>query len=121
MPANQQSDIGKLGEELASDYLQKKGYEILKRNFRFGHGEIDIIAEKDGVLVFVEVKTKQFGDFGDPIHWVTRRKQLQIGKIAHGYLYVNEIENMDCRFDVIILRWEDGNYKIEHIEDAFWL
>ncbi|OQX87410.1 YraN family protein [candidate division KSB1 bacterium 4484_87] len=120
MPPDNHANVGKLGEKLASDYLKNKGYKIIKRNYRFGHGEIDIIAEKDGILIFVEVKTKKFGDFGDPIYWITRRKQRQIAKIAQAYLYEKEIEHMDCRFDVIVLQWEDGTYKIDHIEDAFW-
>ena len=113
--------IGKEGEKLAHDYLVKEGYEIVETNYRFGRGEIDIIVKKDQILIFVEVKTKKFGDFGDPINWINRRKQRQIGAIAKGYLYENDITNVDCRFDVITLNYDDGAYKINHIENAFWL
>jgi len=113
--------IGKQGEEIARNYLIEKGYAIVEMNYRFGRGEIDIIAEKDGMLVFVEVKTKKFGDFGDPVGWVPRSKQRQIGTIARGYLYEKEISDRDCRFDVIALNWEKGDWQINHIENAFWL
>ena len=116
-----QIPVGKIGENLAVSHLEKKDYTILERNYRFGHGEIDIIAEKDNMLIFIEVKTKKHGDFGDPINWIKRSKQLQIGRIARGYLYERNITDRDCRFDVILVRWEKGLWKIEHIENAFWL
>ena len=114
-------NIGVEGERLAVEYLRKKGYRILETNYRYGRGEIDIIAEKDRIVAFVEVKTKKFGDFGDPINWINRKKQLQIGAIAKGYLFENPIKDRDFRFDVITLLWEKGAYKITHIENAFWL
>ena len=93
--------VGKLGEQLAFSFLENKNYTILEKNYRFGRGEIDIIAEDDNMLVFIEVKTKKFGDFGDPITWVPRSKQRQIGTVAKGYLYEKNITNQDCRFDVL--------------------
>ena len=118
---NSRPSIGEQGEKIARDYLENKGYEIVETNYRFGHGEVDIIVRKDQLLIFVEVKTKKFGDFGDPINWINRRKQRQIGRIAKGYLYENNITDVDCQFDVITLNYEDGAYKINHIENAFWL
>ena len=113
--------IGQQGEQMAANFLEDKSYTILERNYRFGKGEIDIIAEKDQMLIFVEVKTKKFGDFGDPINWVRRSKQLQIGRIARGFLFEREITDRDCRFDVITLNWQEGGFKINHLENAFWL
>lgn len=118
---NQMPSIGQQGENLALNYLENKGYKIIERNYRYGRGEIDIIAEKDQMLIFIEVKTKKFGDFGDPIYWITRKKQRQIGTVAKGYLFERNITDRDCRFDVITLTWEEGAWKIDHIEDAFWL
>lgn len=115
------SEVGKEGERLAREFLEKTGYEIVETNYRYGKGEIDIIVQKEKMLIFVEVKTKKFGDFGDPINWVNRRKQSQIGTIARAYLYEKNITDLDCRFDVITLIYEDGAYKINHIENAFWL
>lgn len=118
---NDKVPVGKQGEEIAQKFLSENGYAIIEKNYRFGHGEIDIIAEKDDMLIFVEVKTKKFGDFGDPITWVPRRKQRQIGSIARGYLFEKEITDKDCRFDVITVNWEKGDWQIDHIENAFWL
>lgn len=115
------SSIGKQGEQIAANYIEQKGYQIVERNYRFGRGEIDIIAEQENMLIFIEVKTKKFGDFGDPIQWINRRKQRQIGTVARGYLYEKKIDNRDCRFDVITLKWENGAYEINHIENAFWI
>lgn len=118
---DKQPSVGKLGEDLAANFLEEKGFNIIERNYRFGHGEIDIIAEKAELLIFIEVKTKKFGDFGDPINWVSRSKQKQIGRIARGYLYEKNITDRDCRFDVVLVTWEDGLWKIDHLENAFWL
>lgn len=114
-------DTGKIGEDLAASYLENNGYKILNRNFRAGRGEIDIIALHNNVQVFIEVKTKKHGDFGDPITWVTRSKQRQIGRIAQAYLLQFGITDRDCRFDVITVKWDKGTWKINHIENAFWL
>jgi putative endonuclease len=118
---NKQPSVGKIGEDLAAKFLEEKGYNIIERNYRFGHGELDIIAEKDNILIFIEVKTKKHGDFGDPINWIKRGKQLQMGRIARGYLYERNITDRDCRFDVVLVNWENGLWKIDHLENAFWL
>ena len=118
---NPKKNLGNQGEKLATLHLEKNGYQILETNFRAGRGEIDIIAQKDDTLVFIEVKTKKYGDFGDPINWVTRSKQRQIGRIAQAYLIKKGIKNLDCRFDVITLTWDKGTWDINHIENAFWL
>jgi putative endonuclease len=118
---NKQPSVGKIGEDLTAKFLEEKGYNIIERNYRFGHGELDIIAEKDNILIFIEVKTKKHGDFGDPINWIKRGKQLQMGRIARGYLYERNITDRDCRFDVVLVNWEHGLWKIDHIENAFWL
>jgi putative endonuclease len=113
-------ESGRRGEELACTFLVKKGYDIVKRNFRFGHGEIDIIARKEDLLIFVEVKTRTNYEFGEPELAITKSKQKQIIKIAKAYLYINEIYNMQCRFDVVAIMLE--KYKeprLNHIENAF--
>jgi len=111
--------IGKMGEDTAVRFLLKKGYEILERNFRFRRGEIDIIAKKQGEIVFVEVKTTMKGGFGEPEDRVGSKKQYQIGQVAKGYLYSKEIYDVDCRFDVITVT--GSNKVLHHIKDAFWL
>ncbi len=112
--------VGSEGENLASEYLQSLGYEILARNYRACKGEIDIIALQGKTLVFVEVKTRQSGGFGEPEEWVDERKQRQIGKVASLYLHSHRLEEMDCRFDVVAVDWLTRPV-IRHIQDAFWL
>lgn len=106
---------------MAARYLRQKGYEIKARNYRVRDGEIDIIARNEEVLVFVEVKTARCGSFGAPAAWVDERKQRRIGCAAARYLADNEIEDIDCRFDVIAIDLATHPPCIEHIEDAFWL
>lgn len=113
-------ELGKFGEELAADFLKLKGFEIIEQNYHFGHGEIDIIAKDGDTLVFVEVKSRQNLEYGEPEYAVTKNKQAQIRKIAQGYLYEKEIEDTVCRIDVIAILIE-GNKKpkINHIINAF--
>lgn len=112
---------GNWGEDHAANFLSRHQYDILERNYRFARGEIDIVAKKDGVLVFVEVKTSATKRFGEPETWVTDRKQQQIGMVAAHYLQAKEIEDVDCRFDVITVESNGRSHKIKHIENAFWL
>ena len=110
---------GAEGEDIAEEYLMQKGFHIIKRNFIWGKiGEIDIVAMLNNQLVFVEVKTKTSKDFGDPLDWITPRKQKQLRTVAKGYFYVNQIYEQDCRFDVITVDLTDGQKKITHIENA---
>ncbi len=116
------SELGKKGEQAAEAFLKEKGYEILKRNYRYGHGEIDIIAKdpEDGYLVFVEVKTRKNLEFGEPEYGITSGKIRQLKKVAELYLADNEIYEADCRFDVIAIIMEDeDNPSIKHYVNAF--
>ena len=115
-------ELGEKGEQLATDFLIEKGFEIIERNYRYGHGEIDIIAKdlSDGFTVFIEVKTRQNLDYGAPEYAITKNKQKQIKKMAELYLYDKEIEELDCRFDVIAVLLEDNNNpSIKHYINAF--
>jgi len=113
--------FGSEGENLAEKFLKSKGYQIIKRNFRFGRGEIDIIAKDGDCLVFVEVKTRKSLEFGEPEYAITKSKVRQLKKLAEAYFYVNKIEEQYCRFDVIcIIRDVQGNYSIKHLENAFY-
>lgn len=113
--------FGKKGEDIAEELLRSKGYQILKRNFRFGKGEIDIIAKDGDCLVFVEVKSRKNYDFGEPEYSITKSKQKQLKRIAEGYFYVNGINEQLCRFDVITIVGEkEDELKINHIENAFF-
>ena len=103
------------GEILAVNFLKKKKYKILETNFSNHVGEIDIIAEKDGVIVFVEVKRRQTLQFGRPIEAVDTRKQNKIRKVAEIYLMLNDKSLADVRFDVIEILGDE----INHVENAF--
>ena len=112
------NDLGKLGEELAARYLINKGYEILERNLRNRHKEIDLIA-KDGVdLVIVEVKTRQNDDYGEPDQAVTRQKQNRLVYAANAYIFEHNLD-INTRFDIISIIFKEGEPLIDHIEDAF--
>jgi putative endonuclease len=117
---HQKQTIGKVGEDLAEEFLVNKGYEIIQRNYRYGHGEIDIIASDRETLVFIEVKTRNNLEFGPPELAVTKSKQRQIRKIAESYLFEKEIKDTDCRIDVIgILLIKNQDPHINHIVNAF--
>lgn len=113
--------IGDFGEKAAEEYLVEMDYDILERNFRLKCGEIDIIAEQDCCIVFVEVKTRKSNQFGEPSEYVDYKKQERIKKTAAVYV---DIENTDMRFDVIEVFYEEKNeelflIKVNHIENAF--
>ena len=112
-------DIGKMGEDVAAEYLSDLGYDIVERNYNVRMGEIDIIAvSPEDVLVFVEVKTRSGECFGLACEAVDRRKQEKIIKAAQTYTYYG-----DMRFDIIEVYYEKGGEflvkRINHIENAF--
>ncbi len=125
--------IGTQGEELALQYLLKKGYVLKQKNYRVPRGEIDLIVEDpQGVLIFVEVKSAQADQFGPPASRVTRAKIKIIQKVAQRYVAENHYEKRAMRFDVIsidlslaqsIERTKTSQTanpnKIEHLENAF--
>jgi putative endonuclease len=107
---------GSKSEQVAADFLTAKGFEILKRNFHFGRtGEIDIIARHKNYLVFIEVKARGSDTYGDPLFSITPKKQMALRRAAEGYLYINKISGIDCRFDIVTIDWTSGEPKIEHL------
>jgi len=112
-------DTGKLGEDKAAAFLQDKGYEILVLNYRFRHSEIDIIAKKNKILIFVEVKTRTNVSFGMPEEFVDATKRRLIMKAAEQYIFDTDWHG-DIRFDVISVIITQHTTQIEHIEDAFY-
>lgn len=109
-------EIGTFGESAACRYLRKNGYMIHERNYRIRSGEIDIIAEKDGVLVFAEVKTRKTVKYGMPAEFVDIRKQRKIIRTAYYYLHGRQCA---VRFDVIEVLYRNKTAYIHHIENAF--
>jgi len=112
------TEIGRKGESLAAEYLINKGFNILERNYRYGRLEIDIIAEIDNVIVFIEVKARQSKRFGYPEEAVDNRKTDHILTCADHYIYQNQWTG-DIRFDIISI-FLKPEILIEHIEDAFY-
>jgi putative endonuclease len=107
-------------ETLAIDFILSKGYKLLKRNFKFGKsGEIDIIAKHGDIIVFIEVKSRKSYEYGSPIQSVPNSKRQSIYHAAKGYLYVNKIDNAECRFDFIGIDLRKSTPEINHIENAF--
>ena len=112
-------EIGKRGEELAADFLQKKGYRIIDKNWKSGYQEIDIIACMGNIVAFIEVKTRTSDIYFRPDQAVNYNKQRNIIKAANHY-YKSHRLTSDIRFDIIsILFLDDDKYQIEHIENAF--
>jgi len=113
------NEIGKIGEQLAVDYLLQNGYVILERNYIYDKAEIDIIARKDDQIIIAEVKTRNSAFFGDPQDFVTKGKIKLLVKAANEYLVSNDIE-LEVRFDIIAVLKNKEIEKIEHFEDAFY-
>ncbi|MGI6066594.1 MAG: YraN family protein [Bacillota bacterium] len=118
---NLRQRLGKLGEDIAAQELLRRGYRVIKRNYRSRLGEIDIIAEQQETLVFVEVKAKTDISFGLPQENVGRRKQAKIRKVAQCYLAETDQFHRAISFCVAAVQLDrDGNIlQMEIIEDAF--
>lgn len=104
------------GEQVVSDYLKRKGYQILERNYTKNTGEIDIIAKEEDTYVFVEVKNRTQTRFGEPIESVTPEKITKIVKTAKLYMVYKNIYPAKCRFDVVTLKYGEVE---NHIKSAF--
>lgn len=113
-------NLGQTGEKMACNHLKKKGYLIKETNYKVSVGEIDIIAEHNGDLVFIEVKTRSGDDFGLPAEAVTIQKQKQIIRVAQHYSAQKNCFDSPARFDVVsVLMGGDGKPVVEVIENAF--
>ena len=123
------NELGKRGEELALNYLQKEGYTILKTNYTFQKAEIDIIAQKGGILAVVEVKTRSSIDFGLPQDFVKPKKIQLLVKAIDAFITQQDLD-LDVRFDIIAIttsgktmtgeHQKDKSFVIEHLIDAFY-
>ena len=114
----QHNELGKLGEEYAARQLEKAGYHLLARNWRHEKAELDIVAKFGQILVFVEVKTRSADYFGRPIEFISEQKQNLLIEGAEAFLEEHQLDH-EIRFDVIELIHSDGEFKMNHIEDAF--
>lgn len=114
---NEKRKIGNLGEEIVANYLVENGYEILARNYLKSYGEIDIVAFKNDVVCFIEVKARKNTKYGYPREAVNFYKQQRIIKASQTYLIENNLTNYIMRFDVAEVFTESR--KINYIENAF--
>ena len=112
-------ELGKEGEKHAVALLKKKGYTIIRTNYRYLKAEIDIIAQIGNELVFVEVKTRSSEYYGDPSDAVNRKKENLIAMAADHFIQQKNMD-VDARYDFISIVIQDGKVNIEHIEDAFY-
>lgn len=114
------NDLGLLGEEKAVEYLSAKGYKIRHRNWRSGKLELDIVAEKDGTLVVVEVRTRRDNFLLAPAETVNRTKMRNTISAAEAYIFKFNIM-MPTQFDIlsVVVGAQNSSFRIEHIEDAF--
>ncbi len=112
---------GRRGEDHALDHLLAKGYRLVRRNYRFGRGEIDLVVDApNGALVFVEVKANRVSGAGRPLERIDARKIRRLQRLAQRYCWQHGQENRDMRFDVVGVELRDqGKPDIEHIEAAF--
>jgi len=115
----QSHDLGRIGEDLAVERLKEKGYKILKRNWRSGRTEIDIIAENSEFIVFVEVKTRTEEFKEDLKDAINRNKQRAIVFAADNYIKWNKIDK-EGRFDVVKVVKQGDDFIIEHTPEAFY-
>ncbi len=117
--AAKKTDTGKQGEQLAAAYLQGQGYQIVARNWRCKYGEVDLIARKDAVLVFVEVRTRHAATTEAAFASIQQQKQAKMRAAALAYLHNNDLQEQAWRIDVmgIALR-HNGTAQIDHVEDA---
>jgi len=113
-------DLGREGESLAKAHLENAGYEILDENWTHGKLEVDLIAYKDKVMIFAEVKARTGNFFGQPEDFVDTRKQKLLVEAADEYIYLMNHQG-EVRFDIIAILFDNKhNYTLNHIEDAFW-
>ena len=110
---------GKEGERLAARFLEKKGFRILERNYRNRLGEIDIVAEDRGVMVFVEVRTLKQTAGHSPEETIQWKKQQRLSRTALAYIQYKGLEDRPARFDVVAVEFAANRATLRHTPDAF--
>ena len=113
------NDFGRLGEKMAADYLQEKGYTIRQKNYRYQKAEIDILAEKEGILAVVEVKARSSDNLQEIAETVNQKKIGLLTSAADHYVNEKELD-LEVRFDIITLLKKGQGFQLEHIKDAFY-
>lgn len=118
------NDIGNRGEDLAASFLERAGYTVVERNYRFKRHEVDLVCldvDQGEEVVFVEVKTRTGETFGPPEASITSEKEEALIEVGRAYLHERRLEGASARFDVVTVRLGNGEAQIEHYENAFWV
>lgn len=113
-------DIGAWGEAIAARHLTERGYVLRERNWRHGHGELDIVAERGDTIVFVEVRTRRSDAYGRPQETISPRKRAKLITTAQAYLDAHDLQDAQWQIDVIAIELDARNTasRLEHIECA---
>jgi putative endonuclease len=114
----QHNELGDKGEQLAVDYLLKNNYKIIARNYRFLKAEIDVIAQKEQVVICIEVKTRSSVDFGSPQDFINPKKIKLLVSAMDNFVIENDLD-LEVRFDIIAILKQKSVFQIEHLKDAF--
>lgn len=115
----QKQILGKYGEDLAAQYLNDRGYEIVDRNWRCSTGEIDLVAFHRGRYIFVEVKTRSGTGFGHPFEAITSNKVSRMRKLVAQWCISNEKAGVNVRLDAIAVLIVGGRVAVEHLKQVF--
>lgn len=119
MMSDHRQRIGRMGENIANRYLRAEGYEILETNFRTRYGELDIVAQTEGTIVFIEVRTRTSAILGSSWESITFFKQQQVRRMASIYLSHHHMAEVHVRFDVIAIFIKNRKANLRHLKDAF--
>lgn len=121
LPSNPAHVLGRWGEGRAARFLQRRGWKVLARNYRFGRREVDLVVRRDDVVAFVEVKTRAGRGFGLPQEAITALKRREIEAVATHFLCRHRLEDVSVRFDAVAIQVdrELRVARLEHVEDAW--
>ncbi len=111
--------FGELGERIAERWLARQGWRVVHRRYRFGHRDIDLVVERDGVVAFVEVKARSGERFGDPIEAVNWRKRIDLERSALSWISRHGRSDESYRFDVVGILMQGRRVRVRHVENAF--
>lgn len=112
--------LGDRGEQIAAEYLERNGWVVLDRNFRMGRKEVDLVARRDGVVAFVEVKTRAGLGYGHPLEAITWKKRREIRQVATAWVERHGRPSDQYRFDAIAIQLPSGGApRLEHVPDAW--
>lgn len=118
MSAHNQT-LGHLGERIAERWLRKQGYTILARRFRHGRRDIDLVAQREATIAFVEVKARKGDAFGDPVEAVHARKQRELTKSARLWIARHGRDGEAYQFDVVGVLLDGDRVRVKHVANAF--